>query len=235
MLLLWITTDLATPWLYRGGLPVFGLLSAVVVTAAVAPSGPVRAVLSIKPLAWLGLISYGVYLFHWPIYLWLTTDRTGLSQVPLFALRFTVTVAAATASYLLVEQPVRLRRVLTDNRRAILTASAVASVTIIWLATITATLPAAPIDFEQAAADAAALTAGSADVDSRSSLRRRQPRTPPNRYTATNRRRRRLHGPHGGGWARMMGTLQQHGRHRAGRATPSLAASAAVETEYSRP
>ena len=165
MLLIWITTDLATPWLYRGGLPVYGLLSAVVVTAAVAHTGPVHSVLSVKPLAWLGLISYGVYLFHWPIYLWLTTDRTGLSQAPLFALRFTVTVAAATASYFLVEQPVRLRRVLTDNRRAILTATAVASVTIIWLAAITATLPAAPIDFEQANADAAALATGAGNTD----------------------------------------------------------------------
>ena len=66
-------------------------------------------VLSLTPLRWLGAISYGVYLWHWPIFYVLDAGRLGLSPWPLFAVRTAVTIAVATASYLLVEQPIRRR------------------------------------------------------------------------------------------------------------------------------
>ena len=68
--------------------------------------GPFARALSWRPLAGLGLISYGVYLFHWPIFLWLTPDRTGLAPVPLLALRLLVTLTIAIASFVFVEQPI---------------------------------------------------------------------------------------------------------------------------------
>jgi hypothetical protein len=64
----------------------------------------------------LGLISYGVYLFHWPIFLFLSPQRTGLEQVPLFVLRVAVTLVIALLSYVLVERPIRERRALTSWR-----------------------------------------------------------------------------------------------------------------------
>ena len=62
-----------TPFLYRGGFLLLALAVAVVIAAAVQPkAGPLGRVLSLPPLRALGLISYGVYLWHWPVYLMLT-------------------------------------------------------------------------------------------------------------------------------------------------------------------
>ncbi|MDP9183277.1 MAG: hypothetical protein M3P04_10940 [Actinomycetota bacterium] len=49
-------------------------------------------------------------MFHWPVYLWLTAERTGLSEWPLFALRVSVTLLIAVVSYALIEEPVRLAK-----------------------------------------------------------------------------------------------------------------------------
>ena len=63
--------------------------------------------LSFGPLCALGLISYGVYLWHWPIYVWLDAQRTHLDGWALVALRIAITIAVATLSYFLLEQPIR--------------------------------------------------------------------------------------------------------------------------------
>ena len=59
------------------------------------------------PLLWIGRISYGIYLLHWPVFLWLTPARVGWSIWPLFALRMAVTIAAAVLMFRLIENPVR--------------------------------------------------------------------------------------------------------------------------------
>ena len=94
--------------LYRGPLLLCGLAAALVVAAVAHPrTGPLARVLSFRPLVGLGLISYGLYLFHWPVYLVLTPARTGLTGWTLLAERAAVSVAIALLSYFLVEQPIR--------------------------------------------------------------------------------------------------------------------------------
>lgn len=94
---------------FRGGLLVTVAIASVFVVAAVAldQDGPVARVLAWRPLVWLGAISYGVYLWHWPIFLALNGERTGWSGWSLFALRCALTIALAAASWWLLEQPVR--------------------------------------------------------------------------------------------------------------------------------
>jgi peptidoglycan/LPS O-acetylase OafA/YrhL len=105
----WTAIPLTDPVLWRGGFLVFALVSAALIVSVLAESGPVAAVLAWRPLAAIGRISYGVYLFHWPLFLWLTEERTGLDVWPLFALRLAITLALATASYHLIEIPIRQR------------------------------------------------------------------------------------------------------------------------------
>ena len=55
---------------------------------------------------WLGTISYGAYLWHYPVFIYINTDQTGLDGLWLLALRFACTFALAALSYYLVERPV---------------------------------------------------------------------------------------------------------------------------------
>jgi len=73
----------------------------------------VRSVLALAPLVALGQISYGVYLFHLPIFRWIDHQATDLDGIPLFALRVVVTLIIATLSYRFVERPIRRGRVRT--------------------------------------------------------------------------------------------------------------------------
>jgi hypothetical protein len=67
----------------------------------------VRDLLSLPPVVGLGRISYGVYLFHWPIYVIVDEARTDLDGPALLGLRLVATVLTATLSYMLIERPIR--------------------------------------------------------------------------------------------------------------------------------
>lgn len=108
--LVWMMTTVgdADSVLYRGVLTGAAVAAAAVVNACVARGvSPLASVLSIAPLRWIGRISYGLYLYHWPIYVWLSEQRTHWHGDALLALRLLVTFAVATASYYLVEMPIR--------------------------------------------------------------------------------------------------------------------------------
>lgn len=145
----WSVVDLDDRWLYRGGFAAFAVVSATVILAATQARGPVRAALAWEPLRRLGLISYGVYLFHWPIFLWLTPDRTGLRPWPLFALRVAVTLVVALASYVLLERPIRLRQAVTGHQALVLAPLAIAVLLVGTLA-VTVPDPAADPTFDEA-------------------------------------------------------------------------------------
>lgn len=108
---LMLTVDDASDALYRGGFLLAAVLAAAVVAACTQPATLTARAFSARPLVRLGRVSYGVYLFHWPVFLWLSERRTGLPQASLFAVRCAVTLALAAASYVLLEQPVRAGRI----------------------------------------------------------------------------------------------------------------------------
>ena len=104
----WVALDGASWLAHHGGLVACSVAGAVVIAAVVHPTrGPLARVFSFPPLRWMGLISYGIYLYHWPLIVWLSEDRTGAHGWQLVALQFTATIVAAVVSYKVVEQPIR--------------------------------------------------------------------------------------------------------------------------------
>jgi peptidoglycan/LPS O-acetylase OafA/YrhL len=109
---LWVTAgdDSGNPvaWMFRGGLVLAGLLAAVVIAGVSQPDpGTFGRFLSLRPLRWIGAISYGLYLWHWPVYVLMTDVTTGLTGAGLLVARLAATLGAATISFYLVERPIR--------------------------------------------------------------------------------------------------------------------------------
>jgi hypothetical protein len=112
----WLLLDGQSRWVYRGGLPLASVLAVTVIAAASASGSPVLGrVLAIAPLRWLGLISYGLYLWHWPVFVALD-QRNGtypylgdlrLEGGVLLVVKLGLSLLAAVASYWLVERPIR--------------------------------------------------------------------------------------------------------------------------------
>jgi peptidoglycan/LPS O-acetylase OafA/YrhL len=109
----WRTLDGQNPFLYHGGFWLTELAAVVLIACAVqGPSSYVARALSFAPLRFVGDISYGVYLWHWPIFVVLTPERTHVaSPLLLVAIRFAVTFGIAAVSYRYLEQPIRRRGV----------------------------------------------------------------------------------------------------------------------------
>jgi peptidoglycan/LPS O-acetylase OafA/YrhL len=107
---LWHSIDLGNPVVFRGGTLLNATCTSLVILACrSAAPGRVARGLGIWPLRSLGKISYGVYLFHWPLFLLLDERRTGLGYHALFGVRVGATIGLAVLSYHLLEMPFRQR------------------------------------------------------------------------------------------------------------------------------
>ena len=109
--LVWACLNLGEyqPFLYRGGLALVALATAALVAAVVHPRGRLLpGLLGLRPLRWIGVRSYGIYLWHWPVFM-VTRPQLDvpIEGWPLLALQLTATVGLAAFSYRYVEAPIR--------------------------------------------------------------------------------------------------------------------------------
>jgi peptidoglycan/LPS O-acetylase OafA/YrhL len=131
---------------FRYGLMLLTALAAAALVGGVVldPGQLVARLLSTRLLVGIGRISYGLYLWHWPVYLALDGERSGLHGYALAALRVAVTSVLAGASFVLIEHPAQ--RVRARPRRMLPAASAaVAAVVVIAAITAPAPVPQIPV------------------------------------------------------------------------------------------
>ncbi len=97
------------PWLYQGGFLLAAVLSSMLIVAATLDGTWLAKLLSTQPMQWLGARSYSIYLWHWPVVVWLPApaqdNATTLWWVTVS--RILLTLACAEISYRFVETPWR--------------------------------------------------------------------------------------------------------------------------------
>ena len=105
LLLAWRTGQYS-PFLYRGGMVLLSAGTAAVVAACASPASRIGRALGWGPLRWLGVRSYGIYLWHYPIIV-LTTPANGGESPARGAAQLAASVAVAALSWRFIEEPVR--------------------------------------------------------------------------------------------------------------------------------
>lgn len=95
--------------LFRGGLMLCALLT-IMVIAAVSHSGTLTGkVLGTRVLLWIGTRSYGLYLYHWPVYQAIRKVAGNPLSPVQFAVALVITAVITEASFQLIESPIRRR------------------------------------------------------------------------------------------------------------------------------
>ncbi|MHB8220836.1 MAG: acyltransferase family protein [Acidimicrobiales bacterium] len=101
----WRTSEYSA-FLYRGGLVIFSILSALAIAVTVHPGTRFGSVLGWAPLRWIGERSYGIYLWHYPVIV-LTTPLNAAPSALRDILQIAASVGLAALSWKFVEQPIR--------------------------------------------------------------------------------------------------------------------------------
>jgi len=106
LVLIW-QTDQYSSFIYHGGLVLLSVATAVLVAALAHPASRLGVLLGWKPLRWIGVRSYGIYLWHFPIIV--LTSPSGVHGRSLVrdVLQVGATVGIAALSWHYVEEPVR--------------------------------------------------------------------------------------------------------------------------------
>jgi peptidoglycan/LPS O-acetylase OafA/YrhL len=115
LIFLAVTLEIQEPWLYQGGFILVDVCTLIVVAGLAYPtSNWMGRLLGWGPLEWIGQRSYGLYLWHWPIFRLMLSGQEGWMVM---GLRILATFVAAEVSYRWLETPIRQQGFLIWLRR----------------------------------------------------------------------------------------------------------------------
>ncbi|WDL95493.1 acyltransferase family protein [Alicyclobacillus sp. ALC3] len=109
VLMIWRTNEYGT-FLYRGGLVLAALATAVTIAAIVHPASQLGKLLGWKPLRWLGVRSYGIYLWHYPVIVLTSPIVSTGTNVVRDGLQVIASICLAALSWRYIESPIRTHR-----------------------------------------------------------------------------------------------------------------------------
>jgi peptidoglycan/LPS O-acetylase OafA/YrhL len=104
--------------LFRGGMFVASVLTVVMIAAVSHPGARSNKVIGNPVLVWIGVRSYGLYLYHWPIYQAIRKLAGNKLSVSEFVLAMVLTVLVTEVSFRLIETPIRTGTFMEMVRRA---------------------------------------------------------------------------------------------------------------------
>jgi peptidoglycan/LPS O-acetylase OafA/YrhL len=139
--LMWMLSSVEDQVLYRGGLAVSTIAGVVLVAGASTSRGRFGQVLSLAPLRYLGTISYGIYLWSWPVTQMVSIRHTELRGWSLVAVQCLLTLVLAYVSWHLVERPILAGAIGRRWSATALAAAGVATAIIIVVATLGSAVP----------------------------------------------------------------------------------------------
>ncbi|PES70040.1 acetyltransferase [Bacillus cereus] len=121
ILLMFWKTNQYDPFLYNGGMVLLSIATALLVANLAHPASRIAQFLRFRPLRWMGIRSYGIYLWHYPI-LTLTTPKVNAGDFSLIRaiLQFLLIIMIAQISWKYIEKPIRqgaLRNIQFKNLR----------------------------------------------------------------------------------------------------------------------
>ena len=102
-------SGIRTGFIENGGMFVAAIAGCVAIVGCLA-GGSLTRVMEWSVLRWLGTRSYGIYLWHWPIFVLVTEESVGFDGWWLTGIHVGLTTACSVLSYWLVEEPWRTRR-----------------------------------------------------------------------------------------------------------------------------
>jgi peptidoglycan/LPS O-acetylase OafA/YrhL len=99
--------DGANPWLFRGGFFLCGIATLMMVAGVTHERAMTSRVLSLSVLLWIGTRSYGLYLYHWPIYQLIRKVAGNRLDFREFVFAIVITGLITEASFRFIETPIR--------------------------------------------------------------------------------------------------------------------------------
>ena len=94
-------------WLYVGGFTAIAVAAALAIGAVVVGAAPALSkLLAHRALRAVGRVSYGLYLWHWPVIVLLTADRVGVGGARLDLIRIATFSGVTLLSHRLLERPI---------------------------------------------------------------------------------------------------------------------------------